>query len=597
MADTVEQIARGDLERRAEVVTNDEIGDLARSFNTMVGTLQLAQHQLEDLNRALEHRVEERTVALLDEIEERKRIETALRSSEDRLHTVVEHLPEGVLLLDADLVVLLANPAAAALTGPAGLAAPGERLESVAGTPLARLSASDGWLEVITGETPRRVLEVTVRELGDPGARGGRIVVLRDVTQERDTQEQLRQSDRLASLGQLASGIAHDFRNILQGIMMSAELMLVEDRLSPHAKQEELESILKHGRRGASLITQILDFSRRSTSTRTRLDLTQVLGAAAPMLRRLIPEAVEIGLDLPDEPLIIIGDATQLQQVIVNLALNARDAMPSGGTLEMRLTRLPPDRAAGLLGAAASPAGGSSAGSTPAGHAAVPGAAPRRSWICLEVRDTGDGIPLSVRDHVFEPFFTTKAPGSGTGLGLAQVYGIVHQHSGQVLFDSQEGRGTTFRVLLPEVPRSPARLEPDPAPAALPAGSGQRILLVEDEASLRSSLRKGLEALGYTVLEAATGVDALGIWSRHRDDIALVLSDVIMPAMGGIELIRQLGPGQPPVPIVLMSGHPLEADDHAAMLRAGIPLIEKPVPLEVLAKVVAGALGRGVREG
>jgi signal transduction histidine kinase/HAMP domain-containing protein/ActR/RegA family two-component response regulator len=574
MARTVEMIAQGDLDHRAEVVSNDEVSDLARSFNTMVGTLESAQRELEDLNRALEHRVAARTEALREEIDERKRIEAALRSSEDRLHKVVEHLPEGVLLLDTDFTVLLANPPAIELSASAGLLETGRRLFSIAGAPLLRVAAAGatgGWIEIVTRDDPRRVLEVTMRDLGGPDARAGRIVVLRDVTRDRDVQEQLRQSDRLASLGQLASGIAHDFRNILQGMMMSAELLLVHSELSP-SEEEELQSILKHGGRGAGLITQILDFSRRSISSRSRLDLGELLSTSVPMLRRLIPEAISVELELPKEPLLVNGDATQLQQVVVNLALNARDAMPGGGRIEIRLCRAGP----GTRQESRIEIG-------PPGESDGP-------WILLQVKDHGRGIPEAIRDHVFEPFFTTKPPGSGTGLGLSQVYGIVGQHEGAVTFESGADSGTTFSVWLPETRSLPLPGESSEDQASLPEGAGQKLLVVEDESSLRRGLRKGLESLGYAVLDAADGLSALSIWKERRHEIALVLMDVVMPCLGGIELMQRIAVDLPAPPMILMTGHPLGEDERTLINRLEVPLIEKPVSLDALARAVDRAL-------
>ncbi|MBI5015975.1 MAG: PAS domain S-box protein [Deltaproteobacteria bacterium] len=495
------------------------------------------------------------------------RLRDALATGRERLHAVIEHLPEGVLVLDEDQRVALVNPAAAVLLETLHPSGPGQPLNALAGVPIADLlrapaPGSGPWQELHTSGPPRRVFEAAVQELPTERGRMGALVVVREVTAERVMEEQVRHQENLAVVGQLAAGIAHDFNNLLQGILMYAELLLRTQHLEAR-DAERVQGILTQGLRGADLIRQILDFSRRSVGQREPLELEPVLSSLLRLLRSTIPESVQIELEMPPGSHRILGDATQLQRALTNLAVNARDAMPEGGTLRIVLSSLEVD-----------------AGTAPpvAGMATGP-------WLRLDVSDTGTGISPEARPHIFQPFFTTKAVGRGTGLGLAQVYGIVKGHGGFVDVATAVGSGSTFSLFLPE-DRDAATAAPLPRPAAPGEGRGETILLAEDDDAAREVSRDGLEALGYRVLTATDGLDALHRWEARSGEIALVLSDAIMPGMGGVELARELRAQQPGSKVVLMSGYPLPEASRDAVL----DWIQKPFSMDELGRRVRWAL-------
>jgi signal transduction histidine kinase len=561
MASAVEVIARGDLSRRAEAESSDEIGDLARAFNTMVDSLAFAQGELEQVNRVLERRVAERTSKLLVEIDERKKVELALRRSEERLYSVVEHLPEGVLLLDSAMLILLANPAGDQFVETAATVE-GEVLKTLVNTQVAEViveTVDGGWISLTTREPPKKSYEVTARKIPLGENEFGSVLVIRDVTQECSVREQLQRNERLAAVGQLAAGIAHDFRNILQGMMISAELMLLRSSVS-ESDQEELRSILENGERGAQLIQQILDFSRQSFTPLRPLDLEELLREKVLLLERLIPENIKVEFTAEPGSWIIAGDPTQIQQVIFNLGVNSQHAMPAGGELAIRLAWVY------LESATSFPCPGMEEG----------------MWILLQIADTGEGIPKRFHDRVFEPFFTTKEPGKGTGLGLAQVYGIVQHHGGCVTFESQDEVGTTFNIYLPQLAADAPDLAMVSSGQPL-RGSGELVLAVEDDDQVLEGISRTLMAIGYTVVTAADGREALAIYEIHGPDIHLVLTDVVMPGMGGVELVGELRAKNPSLKVLLMSGYPLGELEKPVLELPGIGLIQKPVSLDELA--------------
>jgi two-component system cell cycle sensor histidine kinase/response regulator CckA len=480
----------------------------------------------------------------------------------------MDTVPEGVLLLDAKRHILLANPTARDYLSVLAGATVGDALTHLNGRPVEDLlqASPDGLQhELAIAGPPRRVFEAAAQPMQAGVEAGGWVLVLRDVTQEREVQQRVQQQERLAAVGQLAAGIAHDFNNLLTGIIGFAQLLQMGHKMPPSA-QPDLGRIVEQGQQAAHLIRQILDFSRRSNIQRQPLDLVPFLKEAIKFLARTIPENIHITLEVAPGEYLVHADPVQLQQVLTNLAVNARDAMPEGGELRVRVSRLtlrPGDRP---------PFPGMTAG----------------EWIVLSVLDTGVGIPPEVMPHLFEPFFTTKEPGIGTGLGLAQVYGIVKQHDGYIDVASQVGVGTTFLVYLPalevpEVPVPTALVEP-------PRGQGQTILLVEDEPTVRQASEAMLERLGYQVLVAADGQQAQVLHTEHPGEIALVLSDLVMPKMGGLELYRLLRERDPAIRMVVVTGYPL-GQEIATLLAQGIlGWIQKPFLLNELAQVVHRAL-------
>lgn len=391
------------------------------------------------------------------------------------------------------------------------------------------------------------------------------IGTIQDITERKQLEQRLRQHERLAAVGQLAAGIAHDFRNLLTSIMLYTQLSLRSPDLSPKIKQA-FEIILGESKKAADLVQQILDFSGRALVKLRPLDLRACTADFVATLRRTIPENIRLTLTTGTDDYTIAGDSGQIQQVLLNLALNSRDAMPAGGDLRITLSRLQvyPDE-------------------PPPVAEMSPGA-----WICLTVADTGTGMTEEVYAHLFEPFFTTKEVGKGTGLGLAQVYGIVRQHKGYISVTTAVGAGTTFRIYLPATKAESTNAAislPDP-----PRGDGETLLLVEDNENLREGGRNFLEALGYQVLTAAHGREALEVYAAAERKIDLVITDIIMPEMGGKELLLELRQRDPRLKALGVTGHPLQESLEALQQAGFLDVIHKPFEIETLAQVIRQAL-------
>jgi PAS domain S-box-containing protein len=362
-------------------------------------------------------------------------------------------------------------------------------------------------------------------------------------------EDQLRQAHKMEALGQVTGGVAHDFSNLLTVILGHANLM-VEQLAEQDPIRESAEEIRDAADRAAAMTRQLLAFSRRQVLEPGILDLAEVLGGLARLLRRLTGEGIELVLEPPPEPAHVLADASQVTQVLMNLALNARDAMPGGGSLTITLGEAGDDdrRPTGMTG-------------LPAGR-----------YVTLTVRDTGVGMDADTRAHLFEPFFTTKDRDKGTGLGLATAYGIVRQSGGDIAVRSELGNGATFTIYLPWHDGSqPA----SGGPPAAPARVAQRptVLLVDNEKAVRLLARRVLERDGYVVLEAADAEDALAIARDHAKPIDLLLADVVMPRLDGRELARQVREVRPEVAVVLMAGLP---DDPPGSATGRIRYVQKP---------------------
>jgi CheY-like chemotaxis protein len=365
-------------------------------------------------------------------------------------------------------------------------------------------------------------------------------------------------------VGQLAGGIAHDFNNLLATIILYADMVLETQDLSPRTERA-LETILRESHRAADLVQQVLDFSRRAMMETEACSLVAVVRETLSLLQRTIPEHVRLATEMTPLPCIVQADRTRIQQVLMNLALNARDAMPEGGELRIAVQRVTV---------------------APGDEPLLPDMAPG-AWACLTVSDTGLGMTEKVQEHLFEPFFTTKEEGKGTGLGLAQVYGIVKQHQGFIDADSALGEGTTFTIFLPLLED---RDEEDAAVTEAPPlrGHGETILVVEDAERLRRAVKAGLESFGYRVITAANGLAALEARSRHEVD--LVLTDVVMPEMGGEALLRSLRTDDPHLKVIAMTGHVVETDVKGLRAAGFADAISKPFSIKDLARVVRNVL-------
>ncbi len=416
------------------------------------------------------------------------------------------------------------------------------------------------------------------------------------------TQEQVIKQERLAAVGQLAAGVAHQFNNIMTSIILCADMMLRTPNLAPRAR-EQLGTIREEGHRAADLTQQILDFSRKAMLRRQDMNLVPFLRDVRDLLQRELSKDIRIHLacdveeaatlppsedrgaatlppsedrgaaTLPSvekrgavEKISVNADPQRLQQAIVNLALNAQDAMPEGGSLHFMLIRLQLE---------------------PGDPPPLPDIQPGE-WARLTVTDTGTGIPPDVLPHIFEPFFTTQAP-LRKGLGLPQAYGIIKQHGGHMDVKTEVGAGTSLTIYLPALPASRAQ-DPSPGTRAMPQGSGEIILVMEGHPGTRQALAHSLEMLNYRVLAAPNGQEALALFKQHGDEIALVLSDLVMPEIGGMALCQALKKLDPSVRVVILTDYPKEGQGEDLDALGVVDWLKKPVSLDQLARAVARAL-------
>jgi len=486
-----------------------------------------------------------------------QRLAAMLAAEQKRLESLVEHLPVGVLLLDHESRLLLANPIGRGildLLGGGGLSSTLEFLGPVQISDLIERHAEMLPVEIPLDTSPRRIFEAQARPVGVEKDRW--VVTLREVTQERENQERIQMQERLATVGQLAAGIAHDFNNIMAAILVYADL-LTDDPHMPAISRERLGIIKQQVERAASLIRQILDFSRRSIMEASVLDLLPFIKELDKMLRRVMPETIALELSYRPGSYLVHADPTRLQQALMNLALNSRDAMANGGVLRFELgsVHLAPGE------------------KTPIADM------PPGEWVRLVVEDNGEGILPENMAHIFEPFFTTKPVGQGTGLGLAQVYGIIKQHNGYLDVESQTGKGTRVRIFLP------AYAEEHSAPDRIDSstsfdGFGKSVLVVEDDGATREALNALLEAYNYRVFTARNGVDALELMQTSSQPVDLVISDVVMPKMGGIPLYRIVRENWPEVKVLFITGHPLEEESQAILEKGTVHWLQKPFSVQ-----------------
>ncbi len=389
------------------------------------------------------------------------------------------------------------------------------------------------------------------------------IGVARDITENRKLEEQFRQAQKMEAVGQLAAGVAHDFNNMLAVIHMQVGLLAAQDPLSQRqtALLGEMEGVIQ---RAADLTRQLLTFSRRQTMMPRDLDLNQIVTDLSKMVWRILGEDIHRELRISPTPLFMNGDPGMIDQVLMNLTVNARDAMPEGGRLCIQTSAVE---------------------FTEADVEKSPQVRPG-PFACLSVTDTGAGIPPEVLDRIFEPFFTTKESGKGTGLGLATVFGIVQQHQGWVSVESEVGVGTTFRVYFPMLPAAQLPIECTLREPGTLHGS-ETILVAEDDPALRASVRIALTIHGYRVLEAATGMGAMQAWVNNRDEISLLLTDMVMPdGMNGKELARQLLTEAPELKVIYMSGYSAEVAGKDLALEEGKNFIGKPFSAQKLVEAI-----------
>lgn len=491
-----------------------------------------------------------------------------LAAEQKRFESLVQHLPVGVLLLDSDHKLLIANPLGKKILSELNGNHEHDQISTLGSrsiNDLISIHDNGSCVDIILEEPITRIFEAQARPVLREKPQW--VVTLREVTEERENQSRILMQDRLATVGQLAAGIAHDFNNIMAAILVYADLLSQDPNLPPISR-DRISIIQKQVHRSASLIRQILDFSRRSVMEQSPLALLPFMKEFEKMLKRVMPETIELDLSYQEENYVIRADPTRLQQVFMNLAVNARDSMPEGGRLsfELKMCHVRP-------------------GETPPVSDMVPG-----EWVQITVKDTGVGISSDDLPHMFEPFFTTKQAGEGTGLGLAQVYGIVKQHDGHIKVKSRVGNGTEFTIYLPPLPTTLVK-DDFPEPQSRIDGVGDTVLVVEDDDATLEALRALLDAHNYNVLTALNGVEALEQIDEAQEEISLVVSDVVMPEMGGVDLYRKLQEQWPNIKILFITGHPIEGENQALLERGDVHWLQKPFSVREFSRAVASLMG------
>ncbi len=520
--------------------------------------------------------VRSRTRELRQEVAERKQAEAALRESESKYRTLVENLPQKVFLKDKQSVYVSCNDNYARDLGIAPSEIAGKADHDFHRRELAEKYRADDARLMEAGQPEEleepymvngkqrwvRTIKTPVRD--DKGEITGILGIFWDITEQKQLEEQFRQVQKLEAIGRLAGGIAHDFNNLLTGIRGFAEFAHGDAEPGSQAHQD-LTEVLALADRAANLTRQLLAFSRRQTIEPVVLNMNALIGDQTKMLARLLGEDVDIRFGPAPDLGNVRADPGQIEQVIMNLAVNARDAMPNGGRLTIETANC--DLGEDYVQK----------------HVAVtPG-----PYVMLAISDTGCGMDEETQERLFDPFFTTKEMGKGTGLGLSTVYGIVKQHGGNIWVYSEPGRGSSFKVYLPRV--AAEAQERRPASKFITGGS-ETILLVEDNQAVRDIGRRHLEALGYTVLSAASAREAEQVAQGHKGQIDLLLTDVVMPDRNGRELYESMVASQAGLKVLYMSGYTDNSIVHRGLLEEGIPFLHKPFERESLAAKVRQAL-------
>lgn len=512
---------------------------------------------------AANQKLEEARAALEAEMLSRKKLEEELKESESRLRQITSCAPVGIYQTTASGECVFVNAWWTSITGLSQERSLGRGwLEAVHPsdrelliTKVKKALVESGTFQdefrIVTAEHEiRSVISHAVPVKGLDGAVTGYVGMLVDITERKILEEQLRQSQKMEAIGQLASGVAHDFNNLLAIIMGSTELALLRTE-ETNPVTLKLQDIKSATDKAAALIRQLLMFSRQEINEPRRIDLNPAISISSRFLRRLIGENISIRLILTDESVTITIDPGHLEQVLMNMIINARDAMPNGGTVTIE-TSLADLRSEPL----------------------EPGFTPQPGkYAVLTITDTGTGMDAATKSHIFEPFFTTKERGKGTGLGLATIDGIIKQAGGQIAVYSEPGCGTTFKIFLP---LSSTGAEPEaPSENEVAPGESETVLLVEDEPSLRAIVRDCLHAGGYKVIEANDGLEAIDIADQQKGKIDLLLTDMVMPRMGSTQLINYIATSYPATQILLMTGYTEDVAVRQGMLRAP-RVIQKP---------------------
>lgn len=569
-----------DYSKRIELSTEDEIAYLAQGFNDMLETIERHRKELEHYQKNLEELVTQRTVELMKknvelskELAERIRIEKALAESEDTYHTIFETTGNASLIIDEDTTIITANKAA----------------EELFGISKEELEGKKSWTEFVSREDLERMKKYHYDRRIDPSSvtkqyeatfidRYGNkknvlvvaniipgtvksIATIIDITERKRLEEQLLQSQKMEAIGTLAGGVAHNFNNLLTVILGYGELIKYKVK-NDDVLNRYLDSIISSAEKGKRLTQGLLAFSRKQMSNPKPIDLNEVISDSEKILKRLIGEDIILEARLAETDIIVLADHGQIEQILINLVTNARDAMPRGGFINIETSLFYMDE------------------DFIAGH----GYGKKGYYGVITVSDTGSGIEEKYMERIFEPFFTTKEVGKGTGLGLSIVYGAVKQNKGYLDVKSEVNKGTTFRIYLPLIESAP--IPQKKQTAEVPCGEGETILVAEDDESLRLLIKTILEQNNYKVLTATDGEDALKIFYEKNKEINLVMLDVIMPRMNGKEAYDRIKEVSPDTPALFISGYTAEFIRSKDIGIKEVELIQKPVlPQELLKKV------------
>ena len=550
-------------------------------FSGLINELGL-KYDLESQKILLENQVTDRTaklsesiVSLQKEIAERKRVETAIKKASNEWRTTFDSTTDVIMMLDTDYKIVRINKAATLFCN--------QRFDELIGTslfqqfPVDAIRNETGIQSVLKqsmehGEgniyLPDRKLwvSISVDPIRDDDGHGlGAVFIMRDITErikaeeeQRILQAEFQQIQKMDSIGRLAGGIAHDFNNILSAIIgfSHVALMRLPDN---HPAAEAIKIIYEAGERAAALTRQLLAFSRKQVLEMKVVNLNTIIESLAKMLRRVIGENIDLELKLQSPIKNILADTGQMEQVLMNLLVNARDAMRSGGrvTIETSEQSLSEDQ----------------------GQKSTPG-----FYVALSVADTGTGMSKQVQERIFEPFYTTKGVGKGTGLGLSTVYGIVKQHNGHIMVNSEQGQGTTFKIVFPAVNRETDKIN-DRKNSKLMRGA-ETVLVVDDEPSIRKLMIETLQPLGYQVLDAPSGEDAVKVSDEYQGTIHLLVTDVIMQGVNGVQLAEALRQRRPYMKTIFVSGYTDDAIIQQDVLDKKMVLLQKPLTPFLLANKI-----------